>query len=142
MTDPVTSSTSTPSFQRRTPADSLAGVQRSFLNVLGKQVPDSSPSTPAERARDVAEQYVAIALVQPLLKQFRETSNAAPPFAPTPAEKQFRALTDADLAQQIVRAKQFPLVDRLARDLLIRGGVDPSELNAPVSAPVPMKVSL
>lgn len=142
MPDPVSSLSSPPAFVRRASSDGLAGVQQSFLNVLGKKLPESTAATPTERARDVAEQYVAIALVQPLLKQLRETSNAAPPFAPTQAEKQFRALTDADLAQQIVRAKQFPLVDRLARDLLIRGGVDPSELAAPVAAPLPMKVSL
>jgi len=141
MPNPVSSSSSSPAYVRRAP-DGLAGVQQSFLNVLGKKLPESKAATPTERARDVAEQYVAIALVQPLLKQLRETSNAAPPFAPTQAEKQFRALTDADLAQQIVRAKQFPLVDRLARDLLIRGGVDPSELGAPMAPPLPMKVSL
>lgn len=114
----------------------LQSVQQSFLNVLGKHLPETRPQTPPERARDVAEQYVSIALVQPLLKQLRETSNAAPPFAPTQAEKQFRALTDADLAQRIVQAKQFPLVDRLARDLLKRGGELPSELSNTFAAPI------
>lgn len=120
----------------RSPSADLQSAQKSFLNVLGKHLPESEPQTPTQRARDVAEQYVSIALVQPLLKQLRETSNAAPPFAPTQAEKQFRALTDADLAQRIVRAKQFPLVDRLARDLLQRGGTRPEELSTNYAAPV------
>ncbi len=115
------------------PSD-LQKTQQSFLNVLGKHLPDQAPQTPAERVRDVAEQYVSIALVQPMLKQLRETSNAAPPFAPTQAEKQFRALTDADLAQRIVHAKHFPLVDRLARDLLRQGTKPPAELSSNLGA--------
>jgi Rod binding domain-containing protein len=131
LLDPVLGSPGLPRLER--PSD-LQKAQQSFLNVLGKQLPDQAPQTPSERARDVAEQYVSIALVQPLLKQLRETSNAASPFAPTQAEKQFRALGDADLAQRIVRAKQFPLVDRLARDLLKGGGMPEvvPELAAPV----------
>jgi len=65
----------------------------------------------------------------------RETSNAAPPFAPTQAEKQIRALQDASVAQQIVHASRFPVVDRLARGMLDRarqqgvsGGAGESEL--------------
>lgn len=120
-------------------------AQQSFLAVLGKKVEETEPQTPAAKARDVAEQYVSIALVQPLLKQLRETSNAAPPFAPTQAEKQFRALTDADLAQRIVKAKQFPLVDRLARDLLERGGEMPRAMQDELAAaqlPLPSSLEL
>jgi Rod binding domain-containing protein len=122
----------------------LKKAQESFLSVLGKKT-NETPLTPAAKARDVAEQYVSIALVQPLLKQLRETSNAAPPFAPTQAEKQFRALTDADLAQRIVRAKQFPLIDRLARDLLKRGGEMPRSVQEEVAAaqgPLPVSPEL
>lgn len=99
----------------------LAASQRSFLSVLGKQVEEPAATTAEQRARQVAEQMVSISLVQPMLKQLRSSNNAAPPFAPTEGEKQFRALTDADLAQQIVHAKQFPLVDRLAHIMLERG---------------------
>jgi Rod binding domain-containing protein len=116
------------------PKSDLKRSQESFLSVLGKKVDDTEARTPAEKAREVAEQYVSIALVQPMLKQLRETSNAAPPFAPTQAEKQFRALSDADLAQQIVKAKQFPLVDRLARDLLDRGGEMPRSVQDEIAA--------
>jgi Rod binding domain-containing protein len=122
MTNPIEPARP-PTPPRGTPhAPDMKAAQDSFLAVLGKRMDSSVPATPQARAREVAEQYVSIALVQPLLKQLRETSNAAPPFAPTQAEKQFRALTDADLAQRIVKAKQFPLVDRLAHDLLKRGG--------------------
>lgn len=100
----------------------LSNAQRSFLSVLGKRVDEPVADGPDEQARHIAEQLVSISFIQPMLKQLRATNNAAPPFAPTQAEKQFRALTDADLANQIVHAKQFPLVDRLSHDLLKRGG--------------------
>lgn len=99
----------------------LGDAQRAFSSVLGKHVDEPSDATPEQRARQSAEQLVSISLVQPMLKQLRSGNNAAPPFAPTEGEKQFRALTDADLAQKIVHAKQFPLVDRLAHELLIKG---------------------
>lgn len=74
--------------------------------------------TPTDRARRAAQQFVAIALVQPVLKELRESDHTAAPFAPSQAEKQFRTLADAEVAQRIVRAAHFPLVDRLARDML------------------------
>jgi Rod binding domain-containing protein len=55
--------------------------------------------------------------VQPMLKLLRDSNNAAPPFAPGPAEKQFRSLMDVELAQRIVNSANFPLVDALARRL-------------------------
>lgn len=88
-----------------------------FAEVLGERVsrPDEAPETQARRA---AESFVAMTFVQPLLTQLRETNNAAPPFAPTPGEKQFQGLADAELAQRIVSRANWPLVDRIAGDLL------------------------
>jgi Rod binding domain-containing protein len=53
-----------------------------------------------------------------MLKLFRDSNHAAPPFAPTPAEKQFGGLMDTELAQRIVTAKHFPIVDSVAKKLL------------------------
>lgn len=75
-----------------------------------------------ERARTAAQEFVAVSLVQPVLDEARESSMAAEPFAPSAAEKHFRALQDASLAQRITRAAHFPLVDRLAQTLVRRGG--------------------
>ena len=74
--------------------------------------------SPQDRARDAAEQFVALTFVQPVLKELRESSQAAPPFAPGEGEKQFRALLDAELARRIVHKERYALVDRVARDLL------------------------
>jgi hypothetical protein len=103
-------------------AGDLAGARRSFKIVLGKAVGEAQGRE--QRAREGAEQLVAQTFVLPLLKQLRESDRTAPPFAPTQAEKQFRALMDAELAQQLVRAGRFGLVERVARDLL-KGDVEP-----------------
>ncbi len=99
-----------------------ADRQREFASILSRRVdrPGAEAATPEEQATDAARQLVSIALIQPLLTQLRETSQAAPPFAPTSAERQFRAMSDAQLAQQIVKAGRFPLVDVLARQMLAR----------------------
>lgn len=107
-------------------------AQQSFRDVLGiargRTPPARAEARPQERAaiqaaraeetRRTAEQFVAKAFVEPVLASLREHSQAAPPFAPTQAEKQFRALADARLAQDVVRHARLPIVERLARDLL------------------------
>lgn len=110
-----------------TAADSPEAVrlvrQQDFSAMLGKTVEKAGNPGPhteearAAEAKQAAEDFVAIAFVVPILKQFRETNNAAPPFAPSTGEKQFRALADAQTARQIVRSSNFPIVERIARDL-------------------------
>lgn len=103
------------------PEHRLHGVQGTFRQVLGQGSGVSGSGASIEqKAISTAEQLVAVSLVQPLLSQMRETSRAAPPFAPTQAEKQIRALQDAGVAQQIVRSSRFPIVERLARGMLDR----------------------
>lgn len=94
---------------------SLPDAQRSFAEILS--VADRGTLSRKPTAREAAEMFVAVSLVQPVLAQARESSWAAPPFAPTQAEKQFGALMDAHVAREVTRAAQFPLVDRLARDM-------------------------
>lgn len=97
----------------------LSSRQVSFSELLGRQSGAGDTGlSPEQRATAGSEQLVAVALVQPLLAQLRATNNAAAPFAPTQAEKQMRALQDAEVARQIVHAGHFPLVDRMARRML------------------------
>lgn len=98
--------------------------QASFAAALGRAGRDSG-MTDADRARDAAQDFVAQTFVQPLLKQFRDSDRTPAPFGPSQGEKQFRALMDVELARRIVRAQHFPLVDRLAQDLL-RGSGSPA----------------
>ena len=99
--------------------DSVSGSamidrQRDFSAVIAR---DNTPSSAAGSARRAAEDFVAMAFVEPLLAELREGNNAAPPFAPGPAEKQFGEIMDQVLSRQIVRASNFGLVDRLEADL-------------------------
>lgn len=95
--------------------------QKDFASTLARQHAGHGvlPSR-QEQARESAEEFVAMALIQPILGQLRSTNAAAPPFQPTQGEKSFQTMVDAHLARQIVRSGRFPLVDRVARDLLKR----------------------
>ena len=111
----------------RGPEAGLSARQDEFAAVIGRKGYVGKLSR-EEQAREAAEDFVSISFVQPLLAQLRSTNNAAPPFAPSRGEQQFQSLADAQLARRIVHASNFPLVDRLAQDLLKQGG-------SPVSAP-------
>lgn len=94
-----------------------------FSELLGKTRAGAGapPEGEADKAREAAEQLVATALVEPVLKKLRESTLAAPPFVPTQGERQFQGIADAATAQRIVRAGHFPLVDRIAELTLQRG---------------------
>ncbi len=66
-------------------------------------------------ARRQAEKLTASALIAPVLAQLRENSTAAPPFGPTMAEKRFGPIQDAIVADRLVQASNFPIVDAIAR---------------------------
>ena len=105
-------------------------AQRSFAEALGAArhadaLDAREGRSKPDQAREAAEQLVSTTLILPVLKQLRESNNAAPPFAPTDAEKQFGALLDHRLAHDIVKGANFPMVDRLARDLLRNQGTNP-----------------
>ncbi|MEL6796706.1 MAG: hypothetical protein AAFO89_07760 [Planctomycetota bacterium] len=82
--------------------------------------------------RQAAEDLVANAFIAPVLRQMRETSDAAPPFQQTPSEKQFGQMLDIETARQIVRKSDLPIVDRLtqtfeqlqARSIDLREGIE------------------
>jgi len=105
-----------------------------FASVLGKTQNDPNED-PAAKARRTAENFVSIALVQPLLKQLRDSDHTPAPFGPSDGEKQFRGLMDAELAQRVVRAAHFPLVERIAGDLAKRAANAAASSNAPRTAP-------
>ncbi|TVQ63831.1 MAG: hypothetical protein EA378_00895 [Phycisphaerales bacterium] len=98
----------------------VADRQRSFAGILAtdQRLQGGVGGDAKSRAREAAEQLVSITFVQPILAQMRASEGAAAPFKPTPGEKQFGALLDAELAQQVTKAARFSLVDRVAQDLL------------------------
>lgn len=79
-----------------------------------------------DEIRAAAEQLVSATFIVPVLTQVRESSMAAPPFAPTPGEKQFGSMLDQRLADEIVRSSRLPIVERLTRDFAARAGIPAS----------------
>lgn len=100
-----------------------------FRSVLGRAVAQGDE---ASQVRGAAEELVSIALIQPILAELRASSHAAEPFAPGPYEKQFGSLMDAELSRRLVKAQNFPLVDRLARDLLRMSQTTEGQSDEPV----------
>lgn len=80
-------------------------------------------------ARETAQEFVAMTLVQPILTAARESNAAAPPFAPGDAERRFGFLLDQRYANEIVRAQNFPLVDAVTRQLLRHAGIEEDEFD-------------
>mgnify|MGYP003630149151 CR=1 FL=1 len=74
--------------------------------------------TPETEARVAAEGLVSSTFIEPILKQIRESNTAPPPFGPSSAEKQFASLLDTNIADEIVHAANFPLVERIANQLM------------------------
>jgi hypothetical protein len=113
----LTSANPIPSLAARQPAGmAMRSNPAAFAATL------ASEKSKYSEAKTAAEQLVATTFVVPLLKRFRESSNAAAPFAPTSAEKSLRSLADTNLAESIVRKSNWPLVDRLAQRMLSKGG--------------------
>ena len=77
----------------------------------------------AKTARDAAEQFIATALVQPILSQLRSTNQAAAPFAPTSGERSFQQMADAQTAIGFVRKSHWSFVDRIADAIERRSAV-------------------
>lgn len=106
-------------------------AQEAFAQVISRAT-GAGDQSPEARARAAAEQLVSTALVQPVLKQMRETSQAAPPFAPGQGERTFRGLMDAGLAHKMVKSGSWGLVDRLAHGMLKRMGIEAPPGAAPM----------
>lgn len=113
----------------RLPASGIVDRQRAFLDALGRHgvgPPETArPGQTRDRARQAAEQFVAATFLQPILKEIRSQNRAAPPFGPTDAEKALGPMMDAQMADRMVRAHQFGLVERIAADLRRRSTGSP-----------------
>jgi hypothetical protein len=120
--------------------DARLSDQRLFSDILSQHT--GAPRTREEQARKAAEDFVAQALVQPLLARLRESSQAAPPFGPGPGQKAFQGMIDASFSQKLVRNQRWDLVGKIERALLERGGVDASggAPQQPALSPAPSRL--
>lgn len=101
------------------PEATIVDRQRRFGDAIARPHPRTD-LTPEQRAYGAAADFVAAAFIEPVLKQMRKNTFAAPPFAPGQGEQQLRALGDTQAARQIASAARFPLVERIASDLLFK----------------------
>ena len=69
-------------------------------------------------AREAATQLVASALLVPVLDAMYERPLAEPPFAPTAVEKRFAPMLSQHLADRIIGAANFSLVNTIVDRLL------------------------
>ena len=108
----------------------LVHNQRGFAESLGTQITHgrtresarAERGTPEDQARKAAQEMVSLSFIQPILTQMSESRHTEGPFAASAAEKQFRGMQDRLLADELMQASNFPLVDRLASRLLARSG--------------------
>ncbi len=108
--------------KRRVGAPRPLNEQRAFAGVLARA--QDAPAGP-NQARQAAEQLVATALVQPILKQLRETNGAAEPFKPGPGEQAFQQLMDTHLSEKLVHSSRWALVDEITKRLTRDAGSTP-----------------
>ena len=96
----------------------------SFADILDRT--DRPTGSPADLARAAAGRLVASSFIMPVLTSLRESSTAAEPFAPGPAERRFAPMLDWIIADRITEAANFSLidaiVDRLGPPAATRGG--------------------
>jgi len=104
----------------------IASRQDDFTSVIAR-AKNAAGRDRTKAAREAAEQFVASALVQPILSQLRTTNWAAEPFTPTPGERTFQQMTDAQTAITLVRKTRWGLVDRIAEAIERRSA---TEVNA------------
>lgn len=103
-----------------TPAQSL--LQTSSNAVSNKDTGATYAAqelTPREaKALDTAQKLVATTLIKPILAQARAARDAPAPWGQTQAEKQFGALLDNRLADDISKASNFNIAQRIAEQML------------------------
>jgi Rod binding domain-containing protein len=98
-----------------------------FANVMQRARQDSEASKQAnESPRAAAENFVSIALVEPIFKKLRESNQSAGPFAPGQVEKSFRGMLDRTLSQKIVQSGHWGLVQKVEESISKRAGYQPA----------------
>ena len=97
------------------PAGAIGAGQgsESFAKALQKEAQTHGRTA----ARQAATELVASALLVPVLDAMYERPLAEPPFAPTAAEKRFAPMLSQHMADRIIGATNFSLVDTAAHTL-------------------------
>ncbi|MFN7613821.1 MAG: hypothetical protein ACK5P8_01365, partial [Phycisphaerae bacterium] len=78
--------------------DTQRNEERELFAAAMNRAKRDGARTPEQDAREAAEGLVSAAFLQPLLKRFRESSQAAPPFGPGRGEQTMRTMLDQSWA--------------------------------------------
>lgn len=100
---------------------SFAQVMNTAQRELDTNVGERARQEPTDKTRKAAQDFVALAFVQPILKQLRESNQAAAPFAATSAQKSFQGMLDGVLSRKITQGSNWALVDKVADRMLRKG---------------------
>jgi len=125
--DPVNTGGKTPS----NPDDLIRSATQ------GNEARGDNPVTPREaNALDTAQKLVATTLIKPILAQARAARDAPAPWGQTQAEKQFGGLLDNRIADDISKASNFPIAQRIAEQILKNSPAVDTQIDAQPGAPV------
>ena len=111
--DPITKPEKTPS----NPAD-LIRAATTPESITRDANPTINPTPREISALDTAQKLVSTTLIKPILAQARAARDAPAPWGQTQAEKQFGALLDNRIADDIAKASNFPIAQRIADQIL------------------------
>lgn len=104
------------------PKDLLRRAGSSDTAIFNDRV--ASPNPREAKALDTAQKLVSTTLIKPILAQARETRDAPAPWGQTQGEKQFGSLLDNRIADDIARASNFPIAQRIAEQILKNSPID------------------
>ena len=91
--------------------------------------PGAAPSKgKPDKVREAAEEFVSMALVEPILAKMRSMNMAAEPFAPGAHEKAFAPFVDKAWSKNLVKAGGWDLVERVEQWMRQRADVKPMEV--------------
>ena len=95
-----------------------------------------SPSAAQQlEAKDTAEKLIATTLIKPILAQARAARDAPAPWGQTQAEKQFGALLDNRIADDIAKSSNFPIAQRIADQILSNAPIQDASTNPAQNTP-------
>ena len=97
---------------------------------IPESIRNGAHHTPAQatEALDTAQKLVSTTLIKPILAQARAARDAPAPWGQTQAEKQFGALLDNRIADDVTKASGFPIAQRIADQILKNTPIDLDQL--------------
>ena len=96
----------------------------------------AAPTAQEAEAKDTAEKLIATTLIKPILAQARAARDAPAPWGQTQAEKQFGALLDNRIADDIAKSSSFPIAQRIADQIMSNAPIQDTQQSAPKYTPV------